>query len=65
MAAKTQSFRELVGAGEILTLPGIYDRFRAHLTRQMGCKRGAGLRQGKLVGGIGLGPGLERAVQKR
>ena len=52
MASKTQRFRALIEAGEILAQPGIYDGFGARLVRQMGFSSavisGAGLSETNL-----------------
>jgi 2-methylisocitrate lyase-like PEP mutase family enzyme len=38
MASKTQRFRQLMEAGEILIQPAVYGRFSARLVQQMGFK---------------------------
>jgi 2-methylisocitrate lyase-like PEP mutase family enzyme len=52
MASKTQRFRQLIEADEILIQPGIYDGFSARLVQQMGFKSaaisGAGLSETRL-----------------
>lgn len=52
MTSKTQRFRELIEAEEILIQPGIYDGFSARLVQQMGFKSaaisGAGLSETNL-----------------
>ena len=41
MATKTQRFRQLIEAEEILIQPGVYDGFSARLVQQMGFKSGS------------------------
>lgn len=52
MASKTQRFRQLIEAEEILVQPGVYDGFSARLVQQMGFKSaaisGAGLSETNL-----------------
>jgi 2-methylisocitrate lyase-like PEP mutase family enzyme len=53
MASKTQRFRQLIEAEEILIQPGIYDGFSARLVQQMGFKSaavsGAGLSEARVI----------------